>query len=190
MVKELEDAPRDEVAVLLDADARATAGTPPDSSFDMQVRAAGSILLSHVRRKRRAALIVNSALRETQRVQSADRDWRLALEVLAAVDATGETPVSALLAEEDSLAARALELTVVTARLAPDLVDRLVQRALGHRAISVVYVEAASFNGSPRRPEPGLLRLQAAGVPLAVLRRGDDLAAKLGAADALEAASG
>jgi uncharacterized protein (DUF58 family) len=190
MVKELEDAPRDEVAVLLDADARATAGTPPDSSFDMQVRAAGSILLSHVRRKRRAALIVNSALRETQRVQSADRDWRLALEVLAAVEPTGETPVAALLAEEENLAARALELTVVTARLAPDLVDRLVQRALGHRAISVVYVDAASFNGAASRPEPGLLRLQAAGVPLALLRRGDDLAAKLGGAEALEAASG
>jgi uncharacterized protein (DUF58 family) len=190
MVKELEDAPRDEIAVLLDADARAIAGTPPDSSFDLQVRAAGSILLSHVRRKRRSALIVNSALRETQRVHSADRDWRLALEVLAAVEATGQTPVAALLAEEESLAARALELTVVTARLAPDLVDRLVHRALARRAISVVYVDLASFNGAPKRPDPALLRLQATGVPLVVLRRGDDLRRTLGGAEPLGVASG
>ena len=37
MVKELEDAPRDEIAVLLDADASAASG----ESFDVQVRAAG-----------------------------------------------------------------------------------------------------------------------------------------------------
>ena len=53
MVKELEDAPRDEVAVLLDAGERRRA---PDSSFDVQVRAAGSILRAHARRGRRAAL--------------------------------------------------------------------------------------------------------------------------------------
>ena len=41
MVKELEDAPRDETAVLLDGDASAVAGVAPDSSFELQVRAAG-----------------------------------------------------------------------------------------------------------------------------------------------------
>jgi uncharacterized protein (DUF58 family) len=41
MVKELEDAPRDEVAVLLDGDPAAVVGPPPDSSFDAAVRAAG-----------------------------------------------------------------------------------------------------------------------------------------------------
>jgi uncharacterized protein (DUF58 family) len=40
MVKELEDAPRDEVAILLDADPDAVHG----DSFDVQVRAAGSVL--------------------------------------------------------------------------------------------------------------------------------------------------
>jgi hypothetical protein len=48
-----------------------------------------------------------------------------------------------------------------------------------------VYVDAATF--APRaapahRREPLLLRLQAAGVAVAVVRRGDDLAAVLGAA--------
>jgi uncharacterized protein (DUF58 family) len=59
MVKELEDAPRDEIAVLLDADGSAVVG----QSFDVQVRATGSILESYVRRGRRAALVVNSERR-------------------------------------------------------------------------------------------------------------------------------
>ena len=42
MVKELEDAPHDEVAVLLDA--RTSRGRPGRTAFDVQVRAAGSIL--------------------------------------------------------------------------------------------------------------------------------------------------
>ena len=79
MVKELEDAPRDEVAVVLDADASCVTGTPPDSSFDVQVRAAGSILRAHVLRGRRAVLVVSSALAESRRIHSSDGDWRSAL---------------------------------------------------------------------------------------------------------------
>src|SRR5207244_7669851 len=52
MVKELEDSPRDEIAVLLDADAKAVVG----ESFDVQVRAAGSILDADGRRGRRRGL--------------------------------------------------------------------------------------------------------------------------------------
>ena len=59
------------------------------------------------------------------------------------------------------------------------LVDRLAQRALNRRRLSLVYVDAASFNGVRPRAETSLLSLQNVGVPIAVLRRGDDLAAKL-----------
>jgi len=175
MVKELEDSPRDEIAVLLDADAKAVAG----ESFEVQVRAAGSILDAYVRRGRRGVLVINSERREIQHVHSPAADWRRALELLAAVEATGRTPVGRLLAEEDGPAARALELVVVTARLEPALVDRLIQRALARRQVSIVFVDPASFNGAARRAEPALLRLQAAGIPVAVVRAGDDLAAAL-----------
>lgn len=191
MVKELEDAPRDEVAVLLDGDARAVAEDGGESSFDVQVRAAGSLVRAHAVRGRRAVLIVNSALREVQRVRALAGDWRSALELLAAAEPTATTPVAALLAEEATPAARALELAVVTARLEASLVDRLMQRALGHRRVSVVYVDAPSFAGRTRPTrEPGLLRLQGAGVAVAVVRRGDDLREKLGGARVLEAAHG
>jgi uncharacterized protein (DUF58 family) len=184
MVKELEDAPRDEIAVLLDADASAVVG----ESFDVQVRAAGSILDSYVHRGRRAVLVVNSERRDVQQVHSAAADWRRALELLAAAEPTGRSTVARLLSEHDGPAARALELAVVTARLAPELVDRLVQRALSRRKVSLVYVDPASFNGARRRPEPLLLRLHTAGIPVAVVRAGDDLGAALEGAPVAEAA--
>jgi uncharacterized protein (DUF58 family) len=184
MVKELEDAPRDEIAVLLDADRAAVVG----ESFDVQVRAAGSILESFVRRGRRAVLVLNSERHDVQQVHSGAADWRRALEVLAAAEPTGTAPAARLLAEQDSPVARALELVVVTARLEPALVDRLVQRALSRRKVSLVHVDAASFNGAARRPEPLLLRLGAAGIPVAVVRNGDRLDAALEGAPVAEAA--
>jgi len=176
MVKELEDAPRDEVGVLLDAAAAAVVG----GSFETQVRAAGSLLWAHARRGRRAMLVCAGARTETIRVGSADRDWRPALDLLAAVEADGARSLADVLAGEGR-AARAVELTVVTARLEPQVVERLVARALSHRSVSLVYVDAGSFAGRPGRTAPALLRAQAAGVPVAVLRRGDDLRAVLGA---------
>jgi uncharacterized protein (DUF58 family) len=175
MVKELEDSPRDEVAVVLDADAGAVVG----DSFEVGVRAAGSLVDAYVRRGRRAVLLVNSARREVQQVHSAAADWRRALELLAAVEPTAQAPLARLLTEEDGPAVRALELVVVTSRIEAPLVDQLVQRSLSRRKVSVVYVDPASFNGAARKPQPALLRLQAAGVAVAVVRAGDDLASRL-----------
>jgi len=173
MVKELEDAPRDEVAVLLDGDV--TAGT--DAAFDVAVRAAGSVLQAHARRGRRCALVVNSAARDVQAVTS-ESDWRRALEVLAAAERDAHTPAFALLQVDGGVAARSLELVVVTSRVDAPLADRLVQRALSRRGTSLVYVE------SDPAPAPQLLRLQSVGIPVAVVRPGDDLAAALGAPEA------
>lgn len=185
MVKELEDAPRDEIAVLLDAYAKAAVG----DTFDVQVRAAGSILDAYVRRGRRAMLEISSDRQDVQQVHAPAADWRRALELLAAAEPRSNVPASRLLAE-DTPASRALELVVVTARLEAALVDRLVQRALTRRRASVVFVDPASFNGGGRTREPALLRLQAAGVAVAVVHAGDDLASALsgeGAAEALRA---
>jgi uncharacterized protein (DUF58 family) len=179
MVKELEDSPRDEVAVLLDGDASAVAGSPPNSSFDAAVRAAGSVLLAQIQRGRRCILALNTSGRETQAVSSDGPEWQRALELLAAAEPDARRPVAALLESGGGPAARSLELVVVTSRIEPALVDRLLERALTRRPVALVHVEAASFLGRPRRPEPALLRLQAAGVPIAVVRQGEDLAAAL-----------
>ncbi len=188
IVKELEDSPRDEVAVLLDGDASAVAGSPPESSFDVAVRVAGSILLAQVRRGRRCVLVLNSAGRETQTVSSEGPDWQRALELLAAAEPDARSPASALLRSADGPAGRSLELVVVTSRVERSLVDRLVERAVTRRSAALVHVEPQGFAGGARRAEPALLRLQAAGVPVAVVRQGDDLGAVLNGARPAEQA--
>jgi len=188
MVKELEDSPRDEVAVLLDGDAAAVAGSPPDSSFDAAVRAAGSILFAQVQSGRRCVLVLNTAGRETQSVSAEGPGWDRARDLLAAAEPDARNAAAALLAAGAGPAARALELVVVTSRVEPALVSRLLERALSHRPVALVHVEAGSFAGRPHRPEPGLLQLQAAGVPIAVVRRGEDLATALSAPRAGEVA--
>ena len=186
MVKDLEDSPRDEVAVLLDGDPAGVTGSPPDSSFDVAVRAAGSILRAQVRSGRRCVLLLNTAGRETQVVSSEGPEWQRALELLAAAEPDAAGPAAALLRSAAAPAARSLELVVVTSRVQRSLVDRLLQRAGTRRPVALVHVEPESFAGRPRRPDPELLRLQAAGVPIAVVRRGDDLAAALHGATAAE----
>jgi uncharacterized protein (DUF58 family) len=186
MVKELEDAPRDEIAVLLDADESAAAG----ESFDVQVRAAGSILRAHASHGRRAVLAVNSSLRPTVRVSSLDGDWLAALALLAEAQPDSVRPLVELLVRESGPASRALETVVVTARVSAALATKLVQRSLTGHGVSVVWIDAPSFAGRPTRIEPELLRLQAAGIAVAVVRRGDSLTAVLGATPAMRTVHG
>ena len=79
---------------------------------------------------------------------------------------------------------------MITARLSGALASKLVQRALSGQGVSVVWIDTASFAARPTKVEPELLRLQAAGVAVAVIRRGDSLAAVLGAAPAARSALG
>jgi uncharacterized protein (DUF58 family) len=185
MVKELEDAPRDEIVVVLDAQGGFDAGERPDSSFDAQVRAAGSILWTHVRRGRNARLLITSASSpDTVVVRAYERDWPRAMEALAAAEQDGRRPLEAFLADESGVAARASDLAVVTPALRPALVEALVARAVGRQQVSVVYVDLPSFATRGGRAAAGasaVLRLESAGVPVAVLGRGDDLGAVLGA---------
>lgn len=184
MVKELEDAPRDEIVVVLDAEAGHGTGRPGESSFDAQVRAAGSLLWTHARRGRQAGLVVTSgAVDESVSIRSYERDWPRALEVLAAVEQDGLRPLETLLNDHAGAASHARDLAVVTAALRSPLVEALVSRAAARQHVSVVYVAAPTFAGRRRGAvgaESSLLRLEAAGVPVAVVRRGDELEHVLG----------
>jgi uncharacterized protein (DUF58 family) len=184
MVKEFEDSPRTEVAVLLDGDSAGVAGSAPDSSFDAAVRVAGSMLRAHVVRGHPAVLVLNTREREVQSVSTDGPEWERALGVLAGAVPDARTPVSALLGSADGPAARALELVVVTSRVEPPLVQLLLARAHSRRPVALVHVDAPTFAGRPSTPQPALLQLQAAGVPVAVVRRGDDLRQSLGAMQA------
>ena len=95
-----------------------------------------------------------------------------------------------MLSRERGPASRAVETVVITARLSGALATRLLQRSLAAQGVRIVWVDSASFAGRPTKVEPELLRLQAAGVAVAVVRRGDSLAAVLGAAPAVRSAHG
>src|SRR4029450_10672041 len=143
-------------------------------------------------RGRRALLSITSSPPETCQVGSIDGEWRTALELLAAAEPTGMDPLARFLERDASPALQAVELVVVTAALAPQLVDALLDRAFARRPVSLVLAAGASLNGGDRVPlrEPALLRLQAGGVPVVALQRGDDLAAKLTGLEEARAASG
>ena len=182
MVKELEDTPHDEVAIVLDADRNIA----PGPAFDVQVRAAGSILRVHALRGRRALLAVTTAPPEYRRVTSFDGEWQLARELLAAVEPTGSERVDAFLARDASPAGQAVELVVVTSALTARLADALIERTLSYRPASLVLISRTDV--PPR--DPLLLRLHAAGVPLAIVGPRDDLRAKLSALPEKAAAHG
>jgi hypothetical protein len=125
-------------------------------------------------------------------VASFDGDWQIALELLASVEPNGTELLTRFLTRDGSWAARANELVAVTASLDPRLTDALLERALARRPVSLVLVEAASFGSEAPPPlrDPALLRLQMSGVPVAVVRRGDDLRAKLSGLEDAQAAHG
>jgi uncharacterized protein (DUF58 family) len=178
MVKELEDTPRDTVVVLLDSDPAGACGEQPDSSFDDAVRAAGSILKVYAGRGRNVSLLTTG--RENAAAHVSSLDLRALLGVLAAAEPNAHSRLPRWLAHEQTRTAQAGELVVVTANLEPAAVDALLAVA-SRRLLSVVWIDSPSYVGRPTRAATGPLRLSSLGVPVAVVRHGDDLAAALDA---------
>jgi uncharacterized protein (DUF58 family) len=180
MVKELEDTPRDAVAVVLDCDPAGVSGAPPESSFDAAVRAAGSVLRAYVTRGRRAVLVTTGLEAAAQPVTSLDADFTAALGVLAGAQADATHGIGRWLRGTQSPAAHAGELVVVTSNLDPGAVE-VVLGLSGRRLVSVVWVDAPSYAGRPTRAATGPLRLAGAGIPVAAVRSGEDLRESLAA---------
>jgi uncharacterized protein (DUF58 family) len=185
MVKEFEDTPRDEAAVVLDARGGLDRGVRPDSSFDLAVRAAGSLLRAVSMSGQPVGLHVSGRVPERRRVATYETDWPAALELLARVRPDGMRSLAATLVAREEL--EAVRIWVVTSDLADGVVDRLVGLAAARREVAVAYVDSASFaDGEDDAPPPlargPRLRLAAAGIPVAELRQGGDLAARLGSA--------
>ncbi len=172
-MKELEDTSDGEPVVLLDCDPLAAVGRPPDTPFEAAVRAAGSIALAMARRGRSALLLTTGQRTEVVRIGPRAPDD--ALDALAGVEADARAPLAAVLAQTQGPLAGAREVIVVTARA-----DAAATALLRSRASALVWVDAASWAGRRGPPAAGLAALAAAGMPVATVRRGDDLAAALG----------
>jgi uncharacterized protein (DUF58 family) len=175
MVKELDDAPRDDVVVVLDADPDGVAGEPGSSSFDAAVRAAGAIVRAHAARGRRAALVLTGVEADVVRIRSLEREWALVLDALSTIEPRPGPPLAAVLVDPGTPAARAPELVVVTS-LAESAADALATRRRDGRRAALVLIDGPSFAGGVHaRPPASTLRAVAAGVPVAVVHAGADL---------------
>ena len=155
MVRELEDAPRDSIAVVLDVEASAVAGVRGDSSLDDAVRAAAGIVRAHALRSRRALLVIGAPQPGIHAVRSIGRDWHEALDALAAVEPAASTPLYDLVATRGPLGS-VPELLVVTAR--PEVVaDALVARTAVGRSSALVAIDAPTYAGRRGRGPVGRL---------------------------------
>jgi uncharacterized protein (DUF58 family) len=178
MVKELEDSPRDSVAVVLDCDPAGAAGVSPDSSFDAAVRAAGSVLRHHVARGKKSTLVTTGRAAVAQPVPPGEGDFGAALGVLAAAEPDALHGIANWLRELQRRAHDAGEIVIVTANLGPVATESILATA-SRRLVSVVWIDAPSYVGKATRPATGPLRLAAVGIPVAVVRQGDDLGTAL-----------
>ncbi len=178
MVTEMQDTPRDESAVLLDGDPAGDQGPAGQSSFDVAVRAAASLMARLAAEGQRCSLVVHAAARSRVRVGGAG-DWPNALGELAVARADAGRPLAAMLAESMSGGDQidAARVYVVTAALSPGLAERLLQLRSAQRDVAVVWIDAATFGGRTTTPgaESAGLRLARAGVAVAHVRAGDDL---------------
>ena len=187
MVKELQDTPRDEACVLLDGDAAAVVGESPESSFDMQVRAAASLLRRMSDAGQRSSLVIHAAQRSRHRLGFGSGDWAGVLGELAAVEATASRSLAEFLAE----ASRgpdpvdAARVFVITAGMSPLLAERVLGMASSQCEPAVVWIDGASFAAAKRRkdtaPEAAALRLTRSGVAVARIRAGDHVGQALSA---------
>jgi uncharacterized protein (DUF58 family) len=187
MVKELEDAAQDGVVVVLDCDPTGAVGRPPGSSFDVAVRAAGSLVQAHAAQGRTVTLVCTGRGRTPVSVRSAAGDLNAVVNELAAAEPDAPHGVGRFLGGAERALAGGGELVVVTATVEQQAFAALLALS-ARRLVSVVWIDAASFAVRPTRAEPGLLRLSAHGVPTAVVRRGEDLVTAL-SAPRLEAAA-
>lgn len=169
MVKELDDAPRDDLAVILDQDEDGLAGPPGRSSFDAAVRAAGAIALAQVEWSRRVVIVGTAPGFEAVRIRSPGHDWEVALDALAAVTPVAGARVDRGLRDPASAVSRAREIVIVTAQPGR-AVEPLLELRRGGRAVSLVAVASETYAGRPLgRPCAALLRAAAQGIPVAVV---------------------
>jgi uncharacterized protein (DUF58 family) len=180
MVRELEDAPQDGLAVLLDVEAATVTGPAGDTSLDAAVRVAAGLVRAHTLRSRSSMLVIGTPEPEVHRLSSLGRDWEEALDALAAVEPARDAPLRQLVLSRDVLS-RVPDLVVVTAR--PEVVaDALAARVSSGLTAALVAIDAPTYAGrGSAAASPALLRLAAAGVALAVVRHGVPVEESLGA---------
>jgi uncharacterized protein (DUF58 family) len=163
MVREVTEPSADDVAIVLDLDARADVGPPGRSSLDEAVRVAGGLAAAHGARGRIVRLVIAGSAPQTLTIRSPG-DLETMLDLLAVAEprirgswstqATGPTGPTVLVTARAESAARSAQ-----------------------RLDAVVLIDAPSYLGESHVGSTApLLGLAGRGVSVTVVRAGDDLA--------------
>ena len=156
MVKELDDPAGEELAVVLDARASSEVGVAPDSSFELAVAAAGSLLARAFADSRRVRLVIAGGDGEP-------------------ASATERTAVRKLLARASPAGERSL--VDLLTRVAAEHIEVVTSRpgalvgAGRARQLGVVAIDPSSFDPAVPRDAAALSALRAAGVRVLEIRR-------------------
>jgi len=150
----------------------------PPSSEEYAVSAAASIAQYFLRRGRGVGLVAYGQRREVLQADRGERQLTKVLEILAMLRAEGHIPFSEVLRTEAARLRRGTTLVAISPSVRSEwmLMARHAQRT-GLRVVAVV-VDAASFGGPPGAPEIAE-QFAAVGIPVRLVREGDDLGAAL-----------
>jgi len=171
-VRELEDHPREELHVLLDAAAQSSAGGVRSPAFERAVQVAGSLALHAARSG--IAVSFESHGRHEVRVAVASGTSAGLLDALCAVEADGSSPLAMQLRGISGS-----RICVVTCDLGADVVERVRALRARRRSVALVAVDAGSWSSEASALDASAAALMRAGVAVVVLGRDDDLASCL-----------
>jgi uncharacterized protein (DUF58 family) len=171
-VRELEEHPREELHVLLDASLQDAQGVSRPPAFERAVQCAGSLALHAARTG--AAVAFESRGRHGQRVAVSRGSVAALFDALCTVEADGSEPFASQLARVPGS-----RLCIVTSDLGPAVVERVGALRARRRAIAVVAIDRGSWSGEVGELADAAAQLARSGVEVAVVGRDDDLRRRL-----------
>ncbi len=153
MIREMEEPAGSDIAVLLDGTAAQVVGTPPDTNYELAVRAAGSIADYALRMGRGVTLITHESERRQVRLTPDGGGRRTLLETLAEArpNAMGSLALGLRGLLSDRMAPlRSQSLTLVGMTLDQQMARALVGLREDGVNLNFVYVPGFSFTGRDR----------------------------------------
>lgn len=148
MLREMEEPAGSEITLLLDGTAAQVGGDPPDSNFELAVRAAGSVVDYALRAGRNVNLLLHERMWQQTRLAADGGGRRDLLDTLAEAQPDASAPlINALrhLHDGGTHLLRAQSVTVVSMSLDHRLVQALVTIREGGARLAVLYVPGRSF---------------------------------------------
>ena len=174
-VVEFERGASGSLAVVLDTRAGSEFGAGMETTLEVAVKAAASLLHWALENDGLAQLALDSA--HGPRWVEVDRASREheALEALARAEADGTMPLSAVAAWVHPRLPRGSTVCIVTAVPDEDLPLAVSELVREGAQVGLVWIDPSSFDGKAAPPEEMLASLRSAGAGTVVVRRGDDL---------------